>query len=233
VCPSFYFEVRQVRHPRKRQRNTDLGCLTLSRCLASLWFCCLGDRRAELRNTRFLAMGGPDQRGAPGGGSCRLLVARCNNNNQERSRRSRRERSPNHSQRWVTLLYNFVARTAVPPLWTKMRASDGAVTSSRFERRLPGGQHKFAFKLAFGSYGAAARALGVSRMTVYRWSHDLTLLPRYVAETLADIVQDKVLDAHAAQNHLRDFLALPEKPPCPLSGACAGYSRKPKKSTFD
>ena len=109
-----------------------------------------------------------------------------------------------------------------------MRASDGTLTSSRFERRLPGGQHKPAFKLAFGSFGAAARALHVSRTTIWRWCHDLSPLPRYVAETLADVIQNKVLEVHAAQNHLRDFLALPERPPRPLSGACAGYSRKPR-----
>ena len=109
-----------------------------------------------------------------------------------------------------------------------MRASDGTVTSSRFERRLPGGQHKPAFKLAFGTYGAAARALRVSRTTIWRWCHDLSPLPRYVAEILADIIQNKILEVHAAQNHLRDFLAQPPKPPRPLSGACAGYSRKPR-----
>src|SRR5262249_2437402 len=113
-----------------------------------------------------------------------------------------------------------------------MRASDGTVTTSRFERRLPGGQHKPAFKLAFGSFGAAARALHVSRTTIWRWCHDLSPLLRHVAETLADIVRDKVLDAHAVQNHLRDFFALPERLPRPLSGACAGYSRKPKKIDF-
>jgi hypothetical protein len=111
-----------------------------------------------------------------------------------------------------------------------MRASDGTVTSSRFERRLPsGGQHKFAIKVAFGSYGAAARALHVSRMTIWRWCHDQSPLPRHVAETLADVVQDKVLDAHAAKNHLRDFLALPPKPPRPLSGCCAGRHRRAKR----
>jgi hypothetical protein len=113
-----------------------------------------------------------------------------------------------------------------------MRASDGAVTSSRFERRLPGGQHKSAFRLAFGSYGAAARALGVCRLTVWRWCHDLSPLPRQVAETVADVIQNRVLEVHAAQNHLRDFLAQPERTPRPLSGACAGYSRKPKKVGF-
>jgi hypothetical protein len=107
-----------------------------------------------------------------------------------------------------------------------MRPSDGAVPSSRFERRLPGGQHAPAFRVAFGTLGAAARALGVSRMTVWRWCHDQSSLPTPVAETLADIVKDKILDAHAAQNHLRDVLALPQQPPRPLSGACAGRSRK-------
>jgi hypothetical protein len=110
-----------------------------------------------------------------------------------------------------------------------MRTSDGTITSSRFERRLPGGQHKAAFKLAFGSYGAAARTLGVCRMTVWRWCHDQSSLPSHIAETLPDVIQNKVLEVHAAQNHLRDFLALPDKLPRPLSGAFAGYLRKPKK----
>jgi hypothetical protein len=109
-----------------------------------------------------------------------------------------------------------------------MRPSDGAVPSSRFERRLPGGQHKRAFKVAFGTFGAAARSLHVSRTTIWRWCHGLSPLPRYVAEILVDVVRDRILDAHAAQNHLRDFLAQPPKPPRPLSGACAGYSRKPR-----
>jgi hypothetical protein len=113
-----------------------------------------------------------------------------------------------------------------------MRTSDGTVTISRFERRLPGGRHKPAFKLAFGSYGAAARALGVSRMTIWRWCHDQSSLPTPVAETLADVIQNKVLEVHAAQNHLRDFLALPERPPRQLSGACSGYWRKPKRNDF-
>jgi hypothetical protein len=110
-----------------------------------------------------------------------------------------------------------------------MRKGDGTVTSSRFERRLPGGQHKPAFKLAFGSYGAAARALHVSRMTIWRWCHDRSPLPRYVGEILADVVQDKVLEAHTAKSHLRDFLALPEKLPRPLSGCCAGLHRRAKR----
>ena len=80
-----------------------------------------------------------------------------------------------------------------------MRTRDDTVTSSRFERRLPGGQHKPAFKLAFGTYGAAARALGVSRMMVWRWCHDQSSLPTPVAETLAGVIQNKVLEVHAAK----------------------------------
>jgi hypothetical protein len=112
-----------------------------------------------------------------------------------------------------------------------MRARDGTVTT-RFERRLPGGQHKLAFRLAFSGYSAAARALGVSRMTVWRWCHDQSALPKPVAETLADVIRNKVLEVHAAQDHLRDFLAQPERPLRQLSGACAGHWRKPKKIEF-
>jgi hypothetical protein len=92
-----------------------------------------------------------------------------------------------------------------------------------------GGQHKPAFKLAFGSYGAAARALGVSRMTIWRWCHDQSGLPRWVAETIADVIQNKVLEVHDVQNHLRAFLAQPERPPRPLSGCCAGFHRRAKR----
>jgi hypothetical protein len=110
-----------------------------------------------------------------------------------------------------------------------MRTRDGTITSSRFERLLPGGQHKSPFRLAFGSFGAAARALGVSRTTIWRWCHDLSPLPRYVAETLADVIQNKVLEVHAVQNHLRAFLAQPERPPRPLSGCCVGLHRRAKR----
>ena len=110
-----------------------------------------------------------------------------------------------------------------------MPASDDTLTSSRFARRLPGGQHDLAFRVAFNSRAAAARALRVSQMTIWRWCHDRSPLPRYVAEVLADVVQDKVVDAHAAKNHLRDFIALPPRPPRPLSGCCAGLHRRAKR----
>ena len=71
------------------------------------------------------------------------------------------ERSPDYSITRIDggLVVQFLAaRSAQAAIWSKMRARDGTVKSSRFERRLPGGQHKPAFRVAFGTYGAAARA---------------------------------------------------------------------------
>jgi hypothetical protein len=95
------------------------------------------------------------------------------------------------------------------------------VTSSRFERRLPVGRHDILFRVAFGSDAAAARALRVSRMTVWRWRHDRTPLPGRVLEALPDLIQTKVVEAHLAQTELRYFLALPPKPARKISGCCA------------
>jgi hypothetical protein len=47
-----------------------------------------------------------------------------------------------------------------------------------------------------------------------------------VAEILADLVQDKVKQAHLAQAELGYFLREPPKPRRQLSGCCAGYVRK-------
>jgi hypothetical protein len=107
-----------------------------------------------------------------------------------------------------------------------MRPSDGAVPASRFERRIPAGQHDMLFKVVFGSDAKAARALGYSTMQIWRWRHDRSPLPERVAEILTELIQSKVMEVHEAQNQLRYYLALPPKPPRPLSGACAGYSRK-------
>jgi hypothetical protein len=84
------------------------------------------------------------------------------------------------------------------------------------------------FQVVFGTNAAAARYLGVSRMTVWRWRHDRTPLPKRVADILSDLVQTKVAEAHAAQQELRYFLAEPPKSPRPFSGCCAGYGRKVK-----
>jgi hypothetical protein len=113
-----------------------------------------------------------------------------------------------------------------------MRSSSDSVTSSRFERRLPGGRHDLLFKVVFGGNGAAARFFRVSKMTIWRWRHGRAPLPRHVVEILADLVQKKVAEAHLAQNELRYFLSEPPKPPHPLSGCCAGYVRKPKNLLF-
>jgi len=107
-----------------------------------------------------------------------------------------------------------------------MSSCSQAVTRSTFERRLPGGQHDLAFKVAFGSNAAASRALRVSKMTVWRWRRDRSPVPELVLEILDDLVQSKVAEAHEAQERLRYFRSLPPKAPRPLSGACTGYFRK-------
>jgi hypothetical protein len=107
-----------------------------------------------------------------------------------------------------------------------MAPSSEPVTTSRFERRVPGGRHDLIFKVAFGSDAAAARAFRVSRMTVWRWRHDRTPLPKRVVDALPDLIQNKVVEAHLAQTELRHFLALPPKPLRQLSGCCAGFERR-------
>jgi hypothetical protein len=101
-----------------------------------------------------------------------------------------------------------------------------SVTSSRFERRLTGGQHDLLFKVVFGGNAAAARYFKVSKMQVWRWRHDRSPLPRLVADALASLVQDRVAQAHLAQTELSYFLREPPTPPRKLSGCCAGYVRK-------
>jgi hypothetical protein len=87
------------------------------------------------------------------------------------------------------------------------------VTSSRFERRVPAGRHDLVFRVAFGTDGHAARFFGVSRMTVWRWRHDRFPLPERVLRVLPDLLQDKVAEAHQAQQDFRYFLAEPPKHP--------------------
>jgi Homeodomain-like domain len=82
-----------------------------------------------------------------------------------------------------------------------------SVTPSRFERRIPAGRHDLVFKVVFGSDAAAARALGVSRMTVWRWRHDRAPLPVFLLNVLPDLLQSKVAEAHEAQQDFRYFLA--------------------------
>jgi hypothetical protein len=109
-----------------------------------------------------------------------------------------------------------------------MARRSGSATSSRFQRRLPAGRHNLAFKVAFGGDGKAAQAFKVSRMTIWRWRHDRAPLPKWVADILSDLVHNKVLEAHEAQDQLRNFLREPPKPR-PLSGCCAGRYRRPKR----
>jgi hypothetical protein len=113
-----------------------------------------------------------------------------------------------------------------------MPSSFDSVTPSRFQRRLPGGKHDLIFKVAFGNDAAAARYPRVSRMTVWRWRHDRSPLPQLVTEILSDLLQTRVAEAHRAQQELRDILALPPRPPRPLSGCCAGLERKPRNRSI-
>jgi hypothetical protein len=110
-----------------------------------------------------------------------------------------------------------------------MRSPFGPITSSRFERRLPGGRLDRIFKVVFGKDAAAARALRVSKMTVWRWRHDRSPLPQRVSDILDDLVQSKVVEAHEAQEQLRYFRSLPPRPPRTLTGCCAGRHRRAKR----
>ena len=122
------------------------------------------------------------------------------------------------------------ATRTLQPHWNRsMPSSFDSVTPSFFQRRLPEGKCDLIFKVAFGSNSAGARDLAVSRMTVWRWRNGQATIPKSVLDKLGDRLQTKVEEAHAAQNKLRDILALPPKPPRPLSGCCAGRHRKIKK----
>jgi hypothetical protein len=46
-----------------------------------------------------------------------------------------------------------------------------------------------------------------------------------VADILDGLVQKRVEQAHEAQTQLRYFRQLPPRPPRPLTGYCAGYTR--------
>jgi len=111
-----------------------------------------------------------------------------------------------------------------------MPPRSGPVTPSRYKARLPGGQHALAFKVAFdGNIADAARFFRVSRMTIWRWCHDRSPLPRKIADILEKLLHDKVWDAHAAEQGLRWFLELPPPPLRKLSGCCAGRMRRLKR----
>jgi hypothetical protein len=106
-----------------------------------------------------------------------------------------------------------------------LRSRSQSVAASRFERRVAPGRHDHVFKVAFGSDAAAARSLGVSKMTVWRWRHDRSPLSDSVSKILNDLLQDKVREAHEAQQEFRYYLQEPPKPPRKLSGCCAGRQR--------
>ena len=75
------------------------------------------------------------------------------------------------------------------------------ITASRFKPRLPGGRHDLVFKVVFGSDAAAARFFGVSKMTIWRWRHDRTPLPKWVTDVLPDLIQRTVEKAHLLKRY--------------------------------
>jgi hypothetical protein len=107
-----------------------------------------------------------------------------------------------------------------------MPLSFEVVTSSRFKARLPQGQLWHIFRVAFKSDAAAARILGVSKTTIWRWTHDRSPVPNWVAEILEKLVHEKVRDAHAAQQGLRWYRDRPPPLPRRLTGCCAGLKRR-------
>ena len=110
-----------------------------------------------------------------------------------------------------------------------MPTSFESVTAPPFAPRLPAKWYELAFKTLFSGSSAAARAFKVSRMTIWRWRHDRAPLPRWAAELLAQLLQDKLGDLMQAQQQLRYYLDRPLPPPRPLTGVCRGRCRKPKK----
>ena len=111
-----------------------------------------------------------------------------------------------------------------------MPPRSGPVTRSRFQRQLTGGRFDRVFQVAFGSDAAAARFLRVSRMAVWRWRHDKAPLPPWLVKILPDLLQNQVAEAHLAQTEFGYFLALPPRPPRPLTGCCAGLHRRAYKA---
>jgi hypothetical protein len=99
------------------------------------------------------------------------------------------------------------------------------VTPPRFERRLPPGKLEPVFKVAFGSFGKAAKRLGFTRQTIARWARLSPPPPAWVLDALKDPVQQKITAAHAAQFELNLLLQQPPRPPRKLSGCCARYER--------
>jgi hypothetical protein len=103
------------------------------------------------------------------------------------------------------------------------------VTPSRFERRLPPGELEAAFKFAFGSFGKAGAYFHVTRQTIARWARLSPFPPPHVLDVLKDIIQQRMSAANDARNELNLLLQRPPRPPRPLSGCTAKYTRVPAK----
>lgn len=95
------------------------------------------------------------------------------------------------------------------------------VTPSRFVASTPAGDYGLIFRALFNnSDGAAARFLGCSRMSAWRWRHGRVPISRALAETLLAQVRDKLADVLAAEQAMRLYLDRPLQPRR-LTGCCA------------
>jgi hypothetical protein len=108
-----------------------------------------------------------------------------------------------------------------------MSSRSKTVTPSRFERRLPPGELEATFKFVFGTFGKAAVHFHVSRQTIVRWARLSPFPPPHVMDILNDRFQKKMSDAGDIRNEFNLIRQRPPRPPRPLSGCTAKYTRVP------
>lgn len=101
-----------------------------------------------------------------------------------------------------------------------MPTCSARVTSSRFVAHVPLADQAAVFTALFDSTADAARRLAVSRMSVWRWRHGRSPIPRWAAERLDDLARDKLAAVVATQDCLRALLDRPT-PIRRLTGCCA------------
>ena len=90
-----------------------------------------------------------------------------------------------------------------------------SVTSSRFQRRLPGGKLDRVFK-PLGTDAGVARQLLVSKMSVWRWRNGRAPLPEWVSDILLEKDAEEACGArHARSEGRRAAVWSPLRPPLP------------------
>lgn len=106
-----------------------------------------------------------------------------------------------------------------------MLTCSARVTSSRFVAHVPLADQATVLTALFAGPADAARRLGVSRMSVWRWSHGRAPIPKWAAERLDDLARDKFAAVSAARDSIRDALERP-MPRRRLTGCCAVQHRR-------